>query len=78
MRFRDWPVTEPWAHPHRCRPVTGDGGQDGLEAVSEPDAGQVRDELRQLGLRYVSDGIRGIMRRVPATASAIARRTGRW
>ena len=34
-----------------------------VEAVSEPDAGQARDELRELGLRYVSDGIRGIMRR---------------
>ena len=34
-----------------------------VEAVSEPDAGQARDELRELGLRYVSDGIRGIRRR---------------
>ena len=34
-----------------------------VEAVSEPDAGQVRDELRELGLRYVADGIRGIIRR---------------
>ena len=38
-------------------------GRMDVEAVSQPDAGQVCDEPRELGLRYVAGGIRGIIRR---------------
>ena len=34
-----------------------------LEAISEPDAGRVSDELRELGLHYTTDEVRGITRR---------------
>ncbi len=49
-----------------------------VEAVSEPDAGQVRDELRELRLRYVADGIRGIMRRRAGSGFSYRAPTGRW
>lgn len=33
------------------------------DTVSEPEAARARDELRELGLRYVTDGVSGITRR---------------
>jgi hypothetical protein len=34
-----------------------------LEAISEPDAGRVSNELREFGLHYTTDEVRGITRR---------------